>query len=151
MSHSAKHQVFGSPGLPPEPVKPIPRPQWEVLARLIPGSEVRRPHKLEGSHWAVAGKVEVGGRYQRLEDGSEFDAVLVVDERALRKADELRSAFLLAGGDPRAIEFGLQAIRMNAGTDPVAREFCNDVERTLKLLLGTGEEVRMECRGGSNG
>lgn len=135
MANSAKHQVFGSPGLPPEPAwppKPIPRPRWETLARLVEGTQIRKPLP-----WS--GRWQIGGRYQRLADGSEFDAMLEVSGDVLATAERLRSAFLLGG--ERELENHLAALRKTA-SDDVSRMYINDVERTLKLLLGAGDEVR---------
>lgn len=136
---SAKHQVYGSPGLPPEPptgrLKETPRPRWEVVARLIEGTEIRRPAPTEGKY-PQPGKWQIGGRYQRLADGSEFDALLTVDGDALVMAEALRSTLLLASGDSRAVETRLHTIRQDVRNDPVSAAYLADIEACLALLLG---------------
>lgn len=137
---SSKYEIFSNRveehhAQPPGPPKATPPPRWEVVARLIEGTEIRRPAPTEGKY-TQPGKWQIGGRYQRLEDGGEFDALLTVYADALVTAEALRSAFLLSGGDPRAIETRLHTIGRDVRNDPVSAEFYDDVEKTLRLLLG---------------
>lgn len=117
---------------PPGPPKPIPRPRWEMVARLVEGTELRAPLP-PTDNWAI------GGTYARLDTGEEFTCRLEVSGRVLATAERLRSAFLLGG--EREVENHLAPLRKIA-TDDVSRMYINDVEAVLRLLLGAGDEAR---------